>query len=68
MNHTRLEMENAEAIHIGKTAVSQARYSWYSCHAVTFGGKLSRHNLEILQTGEQTETVLNGLTIIGDNS
>ncbi len=65
VNHTRIETESAEAVHIGKTAVSQARYSWYSCHAVTFGGKLSRHNLEILQTGEQTETVLNGLTMIG---
>ncbi|GAA6616715.1 Fe-S cluster assembly protein SufD [Scytonema sp. NUACC26] len=65
VNHTRIETESAEAVHIGKTAVSQARYSWYGCHAVTFGGKLSRHNLEILQTGEQTETVLNGLTTIG---
>ncbi|MUH01794.1 Fe-S cluster assembly protein SufD [Scytonema sp. UIC 10036] len=65
VNHTRIETESAEALHIGKTAVSQARYSWYGCHAVTFGGKLSRHNLEILQTGEQTETVLNGLTMIG---
>jgi Fe-S cluster assembly protein SufD len=64
VNHTRIQTESGEAVHIGKTAVSQARYSWYGCHAVTFGGKLSRHNLEILQTGEQTETVLNGLTTI----
>ncbi|MDB9327395.1 Fe-S cluster assembly protein SufD, partial [Nodularia spumigena CS-590/02] len=38
----------------------------YTCHALSFGGKLSRHNLEILQTGEQTETTLNGLTMISD--
>jgi Fe-S cluster assembly protein SufD len=31
------------------------------------GAKLSRHNLEILQTGEQTETTLNGLTMIAGN-
>ncbi|NMG20285.1 Fe-S cluster assembly protein SufD [Brasilonema bromeliae] len=67
VNHTRLELENAEAFHIGKTAVSQARYSRYTCHAITFGGRLSRHNLEILQAGEQTETTLNGLTVIGGN-
>ncbi|NJM70533.1 MAG: Fe-S cluster assembly protein SufD [Scytonema sp. RU_4_4] len=67
VNHTRLEGEDAEAFHIGKTAVSQARYSRYSCHAITLGGKLSRHNLEILQAGEQTETTLNGLTVIGRN-
>ncbi|BAZ53296.1 FeS assembly protein SufD [Nostoc sp. NIES-4103] len=64
VSHTRVEWEGAEAFHIGKTAIAQARDSRYSCNAITFGGKLSRHNLEILQTGEQTETVLNGLTII----
>ena len=67
VNHTRVVREAAGAFHIGKTAVTQARYSRYSCNAVTFGGKLSRHNLEILQTGEQTETNLNGLTIINQN-
>lgn len=65
INHTRIEADNMEAFHIGKTAVTQERYSSYSCHAISLGGKLSRHNLEILQTGEQTETTLNGLTIIG---
>ncbi|NMG06966.1 Fe-S cluster assembly protein SufD [Brasilonema sp. UFV-L1] len=67
VNHTRLEEEGVEAFHVGKTAVSQARYSRYTCHTITFGGKLSRHNLEILQAGEQTQTTLNGLTVIGEN-
>ncbi|QFS46915.1 Fe-S cluster assembly protein SufD [Nostoc sphaeroides] len=62
--HTRVEWEGAEAFHIGKTAIAQARDSRYTCHAITLGAKLSRHNLEILQTGEQTQTTLNGLTII----
>ncbi|NJN06537.1 MAG: Fe-S cluster assembly protein SufD [Richelia sp. RM2_1_2] len=64
VNHTRIENDSVEAFHIGKTAVTQARNSRYICNAITLGGKLSRHNLEILQTGEQTETTLNGLTII----
>jgi len=64
VNHTRVEREAAEAFHIGKTAVNQARYSRYTCNAFTLGAKLSRHNLEILQTGEQTETTLNGLAMI----
>ena len=67
VNHTRVVREAAGAFHIGKTAVTQARYSRYCCNAISFGGKLSRHNLEILQTGEQTETTLNGLTIISGN-
>ncbi|MBD2344709.1 Fe-S cluster assembly protein SufD [Anabaena subtropica] len=67
VSHTRVENESKQAFHIGKTAVTQARYSRYTCHAVTLGGKISRHNLEILQTGEQTETTLNGLTMVASN-
>ena len=67
VNHTRIERDSAEAFHIGKTAVTQGRNSRYTCNAITLGGKLSRHNLEILQAGEQTETTLNGLTIISGN-
>jgi Fe-S cluster assembly protein SufD len=66
VSHSRIVLESDAAFHIGKTAVTQARYSRYSCNAVTVGGKISRHNLEILQTGEQTETTLNGLTVIAD--
>lgn len=64
VNHTRIQRDSAEAFHIGKTAVSQARNSRYTCNAVSLGAKLSRHNLEIHHTGEQTETTLSGLTII----
>lgn len=67
VSHTRVETEGTEAFHIGKTAIAQARDSRYTCHAVSFGGKLSRHNLEVLQTGEQTQTTLNGLTVIFGN-
>ncbi|MDJ0674569.1 MAG: Fe-S cluster assembly protein SufD [Calothrix sp. MO_167.B42] len=66
VNHTRIQSDGAQGFHIGKTAVTQTRCSRYSCHGITLGGKLSRHNLEILQTGEQTETTLNGLTMIRD--
>lgn len=66
VHHSRVVLESDAGFHIGKTAVTQARYSRYTCNAVTIGGKISRHNLEILQTGEQTETTLNGLTVIAD--
>ncbi|NET08567.1 MAG: Fe-S cluster assembly protein SufD [Symploca sp. SIO2B6] len=64
VNHIRNQRESMEAFHIGKTAVSQARNSSYTCNAISLGAKLSRHNLEIFQKGEGTETVLNGLTMI----
>ena len=66
IDYTRLERESQAAFHIGKTAITQARDSRYTCNAITLGAKLSRHNLEIYQTGEQTETTLNGLTMISD--
>ncbi|MEH1947638.1 MAG: SufD family Fe-S cluster assembly protein, partial [Nostoc sp.] len=39
VNHTRVEQEGAEAFHIGKTAIAQARDSRYTCHAITLGAK-----------------------------
>jgi len=42
---------------------SQARDSRYTAMPL-MGAKLSRYNLEIFQKGEQTETTLNGLTMI----
>ncbi|HEY9634406.1 MAG TPA: Fe-S cluster assembly protein SufD [Coleofasciculaceae cyanobacterium] len=64
VSHSRIEQESKTAFHIGKSAIAQARDSRYTCNAISFGSKLSRHNLEVLQTGEQTETTLNGLTLI----
>ncbi|WP_416666690.1 Fe-S cluster assembly protein SufD [Egbenema bharatensis] len=63
VNHTRLQRESDPAFHVGKTAVSQARDSRYICHAISLGAAISRHHLEIYQTGEQIQTTLNGLTI-----
>jgi Fe-S cluster assembly protein SufD len=65
VNHTRNLQEGGEAFHIGKSAIAQSRNSRYTCNAITMGAKLSRHNLEVFQTGEGTETTLNGLTLIG---
>jgi Fe-S cluster assembly protein SufD len=64
VNHTRIQRDSAAAFHIGKTAVSQARDSRYTCTAISLGGQISRHHLEVYQTGEQTQTTLNGLTMI----
>ncbi|NET36350.1 MAG: Fe-S cluster assembly protein SufD [Cyanothece sp. SIO1E1] len=66
INHSRIQRDGSASFHIGKTAISQARDSRYTCNAITLGAKLSRHYLEIGQTGRQTETTLNGLTVIGE--
>jgi len=66
VSHTRIERESGAAFHIGKSAIAQARDSRYTCNAITLGAKLSRHNLDVFQTGEQTETTLNGLTMLAE--
>lgn len=63
VNHTRVQREAIAAFHIGKTAVSQGRDSRYTCNAISLGGQISRHHLEVLQQGEQTHLALNGLTV-----
>jgi Fe-S cluster assembly protein SufD len=64
LNHTRIQDEDITAIHIGKTAVSQSQHSSYTGNSIELGSKLSRHNWEIFQIGAQTETNLNGLTMV----
>ena len=63
VNHTRLQQESVASYHIGKTAVSQERDSQYSLNEINLGAKLCRHNPEMWQQGEHTETNLNGLTV-----
>jgi len=63
VNHVRLQREGLDVVHIGKSAIEQSRNSRYTCHAISLGGKISRHNLEVFQRGEATETTLNGLSV-----
>lgn len=64
LHHTRIQRESTAAYHIGKTAITQGNDSRYTCTAFSLGAALSRHNLDIDKQGMQTETVLNGLTMI----
>ena len=66
VTHLRLQQESTKTVHIGKTAVSQARDSRYRSTTLNLGARISRHNLEVYQAGPQTETTLNGLTAIRD--
>jgi Fe-S cluster assembly protein SufD len=65
VNHTRLQRESKIGFHIAKSAIAQFRDSSYTCNEIGLGAKLYRHDLQIWQKGEQTETKLNGLIAIG---
>jgi Fe-S cluster assembly protein SufD len=64
VNHTRVQWESQMSYHIGKTAVSQGRDSQYTGNTIDLGAAVSRHNLEIQQTGEQADTQLYGLSLV----
>ncbi len=65
VNHSRIQRELGDSFHIGKTAVTQNQDSRYTCNEISLGAKLSRHTLKVFQQGKQTETHLNGLTMVG---
>jgi len=66
VTHVRLQREGTGTFHIAKTAVTQGRDSRYTTIPVSLGARISRHNLEIYQTGAQTDTNLYGLTAIAN--
>lgn len=63
LTHIRQQREGSQTYHIAKTAIHQARDSQYSHHGISLGGRLSRHTLELAQTGESATTLLNGLAL-----
>jgi Fe-S cluster assembly protein SufD len=64
INHSRIQRELGDSFHIGKSAITQNQDSHYTCNEINLGAKLSRHTLQIWQNGTQTESNLNGLTMI----
>jgi Fe-S cluster assembly protein SufD len=64
VTHVRLQQEGLGTFHIGKTAITQAQDSRYTTISLTEGARVSRHNLEVYQTGAQTATNLYGLSEI----
>lgn len=66
VDHIRVQDESVNTFHIAKTAVDQAANSQYQCTAIDLGAKLSRHHVEIYQSGAQTNTELYGLSAVGD--
>ena len=64
VNHTKVQWQGDEAIHINTTAIAQARNSVYKNQSISIGSKISRQNLIVHQMAEQTETSLTGLAFI----
>lgn len=66
LDHYRLQEESEPAFHIGTTAVLQESGSDYRSCAISLGAGLARHNLHLTLNGERSESVIDGLYVVGD--
>jgi Fe-S cluster assembly protein SufD len=61
LEHTKLQREGPETLHVGNVLLAQDAASQTRSHLFSFGGKLVRNELSVLLNGEGAGTTLNGL-------
>ena len=62
----KIQNDSNEANLIDNTYVSQQKESHVYVHTFSFGGNLTRNNLNFYHFGERLTSTLNGITIIGE--
>lgn len=65
VDYYKVQNDNLNASLIDNTFVNQHSNSICSVHTFSFGGKLTRNNLNFFQNGEHMDSILKGITIIG---
>ncbi len=66
VDYYKIQNDNLTANLIDNTYVSQQKESHVSVHTFSFGGNLTRNNLNFYHFGERLTSTLNGITIIGE--
>ena len=66
VDYYKIQNDNLNASLIDNTFIKQKQESVASVHTFAFGGKLVRNNLNFYQVGEHIDSILKGITIIGD--
>ncbi|MCK0130545.1 Fe-S cluster assembly protein SufD [Flavobacteriaceae bacterium F08102] len=66
IDYYKIQNDKKGASLIDNTYIQQLQQSVVSVNTFSFGGKLTRNNLEFYQEGEYCNSVLNGISIIGD--
>jgi len=66
VDYYKLQNDVLTANLIDNTFVSQKQESRVSVHTFSFGGNVTRNNLNFYQQGERIDSTLKGVTIIGD--
>ncbi|HLV14857.1 MAG TPA: Fe-S cluster assembly protein SufD [Xanthomarina sp.] len=66
IDYYKIQNDNENASLIDNTFINQKQESICSVHTFSFGGKLTRNNLNFYQNGERIDSTLKGVTIIGN--
>ncbi len=66
VDYYKVQNDRSEASLIDNTFVKQKRESRVSVHTFSFGGNLTRNNLNFYQHGRHVDSTLKGITVIGD--
>jgi Fe-S cluster assembly protein SufD len=66
VDYYKIQNDTLEANLIDNTYVSQKQESHVSVHTFSFGGNITRNNLNFYHFGERLTSTLNGITIIGE--
>ncbi|HBK71872.1 MAG TPA: Fe-S cluster assembly protein SufD [Flavobacteriaceae bacterium] len=66
VDYYKIQNDKKTASLIDNTSVQQKQQSIVSVNTFSFGGNFTRNTLEFHQEGEYIDSILNGITIIGD--
>lgn len=66
VDYYKIQNDNKNASLVDNTFIKQKQESIASVHTFSFGGKLTRNNLNFFQHGERIDSILKGVTILGD--
>lgn len=66
VDYYKVQNDNENASLIDNTFIKQKRESVASVHTFAFGGKLTRNNLNFYQEGQRINSILKGVTILGN--
>ena len=66
VDYYKIQNDRDDASLVDNTYISQQRDSHVKVHTFSFGGKLTRNNLNFYQEGEHIDSTMKGITIIED--
>ncbi|MET7028858.1 Fe-S cluster assembly protein SufD [Sediminicola luteus] len=66
VDYYKVQNDSASASLIDNTYIDQKDKSVVRVHTFSFGGKLTRNNLNFYQNGEYIDSIMKGVTILGD--